>query len=142
MSKKAKSKKASKPVTSKPAKNAAEYVARGKHRKLAIAAKTEATETPMQAGLAAVSAMKPEAEKSQHEGRLTKLVRISELLKRPEGATLDEILDVTGWQKHTARAAISYALGKKRGYNIVSEKPKGGKRTYKITGEKEKNDGE
>ncbi len=86
---------------------------------------------PMQAGFAAVAAMKPEAQAS--EGRLTKLVRISELLKRPEGATLDEILELTGWKKHTARAAISHALKKKHGYHIVSDKPKGGKRIYKIT---------
>lgn len=131
MSKKAKAKKASKPVTSKPAKNAAEYIARGKYRKLAIAEKPETSHAPMQAGLAAVAAMKPEVPKP--EGRLTKLVRISELLKRPEGATLDEILELTGWQKHTARAAISHALRKKHGYNIVSDKPKDGKRIYKIT---------
>ena len=86
---------------------------------------------PMQAGLAAVAAMKPEA--PAPEGRLTKLVRISELLKRPEGATLDEVLELTGWQKHTARAAISHALKKKHGYHIVSDKPKDGKRIYKIT---------
>jgi len=88
---------------------------------------------PMQAGLAAVAAMKSEAKKPEPEGRLTKLVRISELLKRPEGATLDEILELTGWQKHTARAAISHALKKKHGYHIVSDKPKDGKRIYKIT---------
>ncbi len=86
---------------------------------------------PMRTGLAAVAAMKPEA--PAPEGRLTKLVRISELLKRPEGATLDEIIAVTGWQKHTARAAISHALKKKHGYHIVSDKPKDGKRIYKIT---------
>lgn len=93
----------------------------------------EALSAPMQAGLAAVAAMKPEAKTPEPEGRLTKLVRISELLKRPEGATLDEIIELTGWQKHTARAAISHALKKKRGYHIVSDKPKDGKRIYKIT---------
>lgn len=131
MSKKSpKAKKTAKPATSKPAKNAAEYAARGKVRKLAIAETRKKAQTPMQAGLAAVAAMKPEV---KPEGRLTKLARISELLKRPEGATLDEILNVTGWQKHTARAAISHALKKKHGYHIVSDKPKDGQRIYKIT---------
>ena len=88
---------------------------------------------PMQAGLDAVAAMKPETKAPEPEGKLTKLVRISELLKRPEGATLDEIIELTGWQKHTARAAISHALRKKHGYHIVSDKPKDGKRIYKIT---------
>ena len=93
----------------------------------------KALSAPMQAGLAAVAAMKPEAKTPEREGRLTKLARISELLKRPEGATMDEIIEITGWQKHTARAAISHALRKKHGYHIVSDKPKDGKRIYKIT---------
>ncbi len=88
---------------------------------------------PMQAGLDAVAAMKPETKAPEPEGKLTKLVRISELLKRPEGATLDEIIELTGWQKHTARAAISHALRKKHGYHIVTDKPKDGNRIYKIT---------
>lgn len=82
---------------------------------------------PMQAGLAAVEAMP----KPPKEG--TKLAKLIELLKRPEGATIDQIIEMTSWQKHTARAAISHELGKKRGYQIVSEKPKDGARVYKIT---------
>jgi hypothetical protein len=84
---------------------------------------------PMQAGLAAVAAMEPTNDTPVKE---TKLTRVIALLSRPNGATIDEITDATSWQKHTARAAISHALGKKRGYQIVSEKPKGGKRSYKI----------
>ncbi len=88
----------------------------------------------MKAGLAAVAAMKPGTKTPEPEGRLTKLVRISEFLKRPEGATLDEIIGITAWQKHTVRAFISHTLAKKHGYQIVSEKPVGGQRSYKITG--------
>jgi hypothetical protein len=40
----------------------------------------------------------------------------------------------TGWQKHTIRSALSHALAKKHGYQIVSEKPENGARIYKITG--------
>lgn len=84
---------------------------------------------PMQAGLAAVAAMKPTNDAPARETKLTKVI---ELLSRPEGATIDQIVEATGWQKHTVRSAISHALGKKRGYQIVSEKPKDGKRAYKI----------
>ena len=90
----------------------------------------EALSAPMQAGLAAVAAMKPTNDAPARETKLTKVI---ELLSRPEGATIDQIVDATGWQKHTVRSAISHALGKKRGYQIVSEKPKDGKRAYKIT---------
>jgi len=84
---------------------------------------------PMQAGLAAVAAMKPTNGAPKRE---TKLTLVIELLSRPEGATVDDITTATGWQPHTVRSALSHALGKKRGYKIVSDKPKDGKRIYKI----------
>lgn len=80
----------------------------------------------MKAGLAAVAAMPPTPPKE------TKLSLIIKLLSRPEGATIDDMVAVTGWQKHTLRAALSHALVKKRGYQIVSDKPQGGQRLYKI----------
>ena len=83
----------------------------------------------MQVGLAAVAAMKPTNDAPARETKLTKVI---ELLSRPEGATIEQLVDATGWQKHTVRSAISHALGKKRGYQIVSEKTKDGKRVYKI----------
>jgi Protein of unknown function (DUF3489) len=43
----------------------------------------------------------------------TKQARMIELLKRPEGATVEQIAEATGWQKHTIRGAISGALKKK-----------------------------
>ena len=82
---------------------------------------------PMKAGLAAVVAM-PVAKES-------KLALVIKLLSRPEGATIDDIVKATDWQKHTVRSAISHALAKKRGYKIVSDKPQGGQRIYKIVGD-------
>ena len=41
-----------------------------------------------------------------------------EMLMRPEGATVEQIADITGWQKHTIRGAISGALKKKLGLTI------------------------
>ena len=89
----------------------------------------KALSSPMQAGLAVVAALTAANETPVKE---TKLTRVIALLSRPDGASLDDIIEATGWQKHTVRAAISHALGKKRGYQIVSEKAKDGKRTYKI----------
>ena len=62
----------------------------------------------------------------------TKLEAVIQLLSRPEGATIDDMVAATGWQKHTIRSALSHALAKKRGYEIVSDKPKDGLRIYKI----------
>ena len=45
----------------------------------------------------------------------TKQALMIELLKRPEGATVEHIAAATGWQHHTIRGAISGALRKKLG---------------------------
>jgi hypothetical protein len=55
-----------------------------------------------------------------------------DMLRRPEGATIDQIVEATGWQRHTVRGAISGALKKKLGLNVTSEKVEGLGRTYKI----------
>jgi hypothetical protein len=41
-----------------------------------------------------------------------------DLLKRPEGATVEQIGEATGWQHHTIRGAISGALKKKLGLPV------------------------
>lgn len=87
---------------------------------------SEEQSAPMKCGLAAVAAMPPKPPKE------SKLALVIKLLSRADGATIDDIVTATGWQKHTVRAAISHALAKKRGYQIVSDKPQGGKRIYKI----------
>jgi hypothetical protein len=52
------------------------------------------------------------------------------LLSRPEGATLGQIMDATGWQKHSVRGFISGFIKKKRGLTVISEKTDGGERVY------------
>ena len=48
----------------------------------------------------------------------TKQALMIELLMRPEGATVEQIAEVTGWQHHTIRGAISGALKKKLGLTV------------------------
>lgn len=50
----------------------------------------------------------------------TKIGRVTKLLCRKNGATLDQLVTETGWQKHTVRAALTGL--KKRGYSIMREK--------------------
>ena len=54
------------------------------------------------------------------------------MLSRPEGATIAQVMDATGWQPHTVRGAISGALKKKRGLDVTSEKSESGERIYRI----------
>jgi hypothetical protein len=53
------------------------------------------------------------------------------LLKRPEGAAVEEMMAATGWQAHSVRGAMSGALKKKLGMAIESEKAAAG-RIYRI----------
>ena len=48
----------------------------------------------------------------------TKQAQMIELLKRPEGATVEQIAAATGWQHHTIRGAITGALKKKLGPHV------------------------
>ena len=48
----------------------------------------------------------------------TKQAQMIELLKRPEGATVEQIAAATGWQHHTIRGAISGALKRKLGLTV------------------------
>jgi len=54
------------------------------------------------------------------------------MLKRVEGATIEQICQATGWQPHTVRGAMAGALKKKLGLDIQSTKDSGGYRVYRI----------
>ncbi len=62
----------------------------------------------------------------------TKQALLIELLSRPEGVTIDEVIKVTGWQAHTVRGAMSGSLRKKLGLSITSEKIDFRGRVYRI----------
>jgi hypothetical protein len=74
----------------------------------------------------------------------TKQAQVIELLRRPEGATVEQIAAATGWQKHTIRGAISGALKKKLGLNVEATRTrevgpnkvgaKGSSTVYRIVG--------
>lgn len=46
----------------------------------------------------------------------TKIAKVRAMLARPTGATLDAICKTTGWQSHSARAALSRL--RKAGHSI------------------------
>jgi len=53
----------------------------------------------------------------------TKQAMLIAMLQTAEGATMDAIVAATGWQAHTARGAMSGALGKKLGLVVTFAKP-------------------
>ena len=105
----------------------------------AAPAKTEAPkakrETAGEAEPAAVKKVtKGAAKRIESEPRATsKTAQLIEMLKRPKGATLEEVMAEFGWQVHTTRAIMSAggSLAKKHGITVISEKV-GDSRTYRI----------
>lgn len=69
-------------------------------------------------------------ERKTREG--TKQALVIEMLRRAEGATIPEIVEVTGWASHTTRGFFAGALKKKLGLVITSEKDEVRGRWYKI----------
>jgi hypothetical protein len=63
----------------------------------------------------------------------SKAAKIIELLKRPNGATLAEIMKATNWQAHSVRGFISGSLGKKMGLTVASAKRENGERAYSLS---------
>jgi hypothetical protein len=62
----------------------------------------------------------------------SKQAQVIDMLKRPQGTTIEEITQATAWQAHTVRGFFSAALKKKLGFTITSSKPDGTTRSYRI----------
>jgi hypothetical protein len=61
----------------------------------------------------------------------SKQATMIKLLKRPGGATIDEMAQANSWQRHSVRGVISGVLKKRLGLSISSEKEERG-RVYRI----------
>ena len=89
-----------------------------------------APSTRRKASKAATAPEGPKAPRKVRQG--TKQAVLIDMLRRDEGATIGQVVEATGWQRHTVRGAISGALKKKLGLTVTSEKVDGGERAYRI----------
>jgi len=62
----------------------------------------------------------------------SKQAQLIEMLRRPKGATIDEVVKALAWQPHTVRGAIAGAIKKKLGLDVTSEKDDSRGRIYRI----------
>jgi hypothetical protein len=62
----------------------------------------------------------------------SKKAQMVALLKRDQGASIDQLVLITGWQKHSVRGFLSGTMRKKLGLRIVSSRNEGGARIYRI----------
>jgi hypothetical protein len=73
----------------------------------------------------------PEPEPRSDAKRPSKQEEVIAMLRRPDGATVDEVARATGWQRHTVRGVFSGTLKKKLGLSLASVKEERG-RVYRI----------
>lgn len=84
------------------------------------------------AGLAAIGVAAADANAADAGGpppqspaapRINKTTLVLDLLRRPDGATLAELIEVTGWLPHTTRAALTRL--RKKGHAVERSKREG-----------------
>jgi hypothetical protein len=94
-------------VAKKPTKPTGPRIARGKAAKTRKAAPMPAKQT-------------------------SKQNQVLTLLRRQDGASIDEIVAATDWQPHSVRGFLSGAVKKRLGIDVVSEKGEDGVRRYHV----------
>jgi len=62
----------------------------------------------------------------------TKLAQLEAMLRRPNGATIEQMSKSLVWQAHSVRGAMSGALKRKQGLTITNERTDDGRRLYRI----------
>lgn len=80
----------------------------------------KATRTDL--GTSAAPAPAPKTSKSD---------KLIALLSRPQGATIEQMMEATGWQAHSVRGFLAGTLKKRLGKGVTSEKTDAG-RIYRI----------
>jgi hypothetical protein len=91
----------------------------------------KAKASPKKTAKAGKKAKPAQAKESSAPRAESKGAKILELIGRPKGATLAEIVKATDWQKHSIRGFLSTAA-KKHGLKIESTKTETGDRVYQI----------
>jgi len=63
--------------------------------------------------------------------KVTKLAKLEAMLRRPEGATIEQMAKALTWQAHSVRGAMAGAL-KKKELAVINEIGKDENRIYRI----------
>jgi hypothetical protein len=87
--------------------------------------------TPSKKSPKSAKVAKPAKPESSAPREGTKTAQVVTMLQRKNGATITEIMDKMGWQRHTVRGFMAGTM-KKAGHEVESFKPEGGERTYRI----------
>lgn len=76
---------------------------------------------------------RPAAKKTANVAREgSKKSEVLDLMRRSQGASMAEIMELTGWQAHTVRGFVSGTLIKKLGLKVESFRTEEKERTYRV----------
>jgi hypothetical protein len=122
---------AAKPTAASAKPKAAEKAKAGAQAAKGAPGKGKATRkaAPAKAAAKGKKAAKTQEAAGPREG--SKTAQVIALLQRAKGATITEIMDKMGWQRHTVRGFMAGAM-KKAGFTVESFKPEGGERSYRL----------
>ena len=102
------------------------FVAAEGYEALGVPRKAPVSAQAIDAVIEAATAAKPRTRDN------SKQAQVIAMLKRPEGATIEQICEATQWQAHTVRGTFAGAFKKKLGLEITSTKEAGGQRIYRV----------
>ena len=94
--------------------------------------KAKRANTPKAKAPAAAATLAPTEPSAPPPGPKGKLGALVALLRRPDGASIADMMEATGWQAHSVRGAIAGALKKTLKLEITSSKAEGAERRYRI----------
>jgi hypothetical protein len=116
-----------------PKKGSAKSKTASRRKVTSAAAAVNKTPRSVESKAVRVAAAKTpvKADKPQIE-RITKQERVLTLLSRPQGVSLEEMMQTTDWQQHSVRGFLAGTVKKKLGFSLTSLKPNGGVRRYRI----------
>ena len=90
---------------------------------------------------ASSAAQRPKNQKAAKQAKLaagaregSKAAKVLGLLRRPDGASLKELMRATGWLAHSVRGYLSGTVSKRMGLKLVSAKSEDGERRYSVQG--------
>lgn len=64
--------------------------------------------------------------------KASKQEQVLALLRRQNGASIEEIVEATGWQPHSVRGFLSGAVKKRLRFDVTSDKGSDGVRRYHV----------
>ena len=82
---------------------------------------------------AAIAFAETNVSRAPRKRKNSKQALVLSMLQRPEGATIVQICEATGWLPHTVRGTFAGAFKKKQGLVITSNKSDGRARTHRIS---------